>query len=342
MKYETLKQDIIQRIMPSDKFRLQQLFSDLQLRDRMPSALLREMQQLIGMSNIDVRILRELWMQSPPKRIQAILAVASDLPITALADLADRVFERPQPKTETKAPKQLCSGATTTTGATSPPSALDALSLQLASLQRQIEELTLNRKHRNRSGSSLFRTKPDFKGYCFYHSRFGTKARKCVQPCSYSAIHDPPRRAVMDRSVGKAQSRLFYIRVYDSHTQFLVVTGAEVRVIPHMPSERTASLWTSLSAANGMPIPTYGHRSLTLDLGLRRTFRWAFTVTAGPFAIIDIDFLRHSDLLVDAKRQMIVDAATKLSVRGLTADVPTISPVYASPQTSPDYAKLFS
>ncbi|CAH8490858.1 unnamed protein product [Dicrocoelium dendriticum] len=342
MKYETLKQAIIQRITPSDKVRLQQLFSDLQLGDRMPSALLREMQQLIGTSNMDVGILRELWMQRLPASTQAILAVASDLPITAIADLADRVIERHQPETETKALKQLCAGATTTTGATSPPSAIDALSLQIASLQRQIKELTLKRKHCNRSGSSHRRTKPDASGYCFYHSRFGTKARKCVQPCSYSAIDDPPRRAVMATNVGKAQSRLIYIRDYDSDTQFLVDTGAEVSVIPPMPGEPTASLSTSLSAANGTPIATYGHRSLTLDLGLRRTFRWVFTVAAVPFAIIGIDFLRHFDLLVDAKRQMIVDTATKLSVRGITADVTSISPVYAFPQTSSAYANLLS
>ncbi|CAI2738444.1 unnamed protein product, partial [Dicrocoelium dendriticum] len=123
---------------------------------------------------------------------------------------------------------------------------------------------------------------------------------------------------------------------------FLVDTGAEVSVIPPMPGEPTASLSTSLSAANGTPIATYGHRSLTLDLGLRRTFRWVFTVAAVPFAIIGIDFLRHFDLLVDAKRQMIVDTATKLSVRGITADVTSISPVYAFPQTSSDYANLLS
>ncbi|CAH8498375.1 unnamed protein product, partial [Dicrocoelium dendriticum] len=124
LKYETLKQAIIQRITPSDKVRLQQLFSDLQLGDRRPSALLREMQQLIGTSNIGVGILLELWMERLPASTQAILTVASDLPITAIADLADRVIERHKPETETKSPKQLCAGATTTTGATSQPSVI--------------------------------------------------------------------------------------------------------------------------------------------------------------------------------------------------------------------------
>ncbi|CAH8623577.1 unnamed protein product [Dicrocoelium dendriticum] len=109
-----------------------------------------------------------------------------------------------------------------------------------------------------------------------------------------------------------------------------------------MPCEPISSLLTSLTAANGTPIATYGHRSLTLDLGLRRTFRWVFTFAEASFVIIGIDFLKHFDLLIDAKRQMIVDTAMEFSVRGITADIASITAVYAYPQTSPDYANLFS
>ncbi|CAH8497729.1 unnamed protein product [Dicrocoelium dendriticum] len=298
-KYDTLKQAIIQRITPYDKVRLQQLFRDLQLGDRMPSALLRQMQQLLGTSSMDEGILHEMWMQRLPESTQAILAVASALPLTAVAELADRVMERHQPANESRTFTRLSPVTAPATYATSEPSAIDALALQIASLQRQVEKLNLDRKL--------------------------------------------PRRPVMaTNGVGKAQSRLIYVRDYGSDTQFLVDTGAEVSVIPPMPGEPTTSLSTSLSAANGTPIVTYGHWSLTLDLGLRRTFRWVFTVAAVPFAIIGIDFLRHFDLLVDAKRQMIVDAATKLSVRGSTADVTSISPVYSFPQTSSAYGNLLS
>lgn len=187
MKYETLKQAIIQRTTPSDKARLQQLFRDLQLGDRMPSALLRDMQQLLGTSNMDAGILRELWMQRLPENTQAILAVANALPLTAVADLADRVIERHQPTTSAHALTLLNAVASSAAPTTSEPSAIDALSAQVATLQRQVEQLSLGRRHRRRSSPSPRRPKANAQGYCFYHARFGAKARKCEQPCSFSA-----------------------------------------------------------------------------------------------------------------------------------------------------------
>ncbi|CAH8508914.1 unnamed protein product [Dicrocoelium dendriticum] len=186
-KYDTLKQAIIQRITPSDKVRLQQLFRDLQLGDRMPSALLRQMQQLLGTSSMDEGILREMWMQRLPESTQAILAVASALPLTAVAELADRVMERHQPANESRTFTRLSPVTAPATYATSEPSAIDVLSSQIASLQREVEKLSLARKQRSRSNSSTRRTKPNNSGFCFYHTRFGNKARKCQQPCSFSA-----------------------------------------------------------------------------------------------------------------------------------------------------------
>ena len=74
-------------------------------------------------------------------------------------------------------------------------------------------------------------------------------------------------------------SRLFYIVDKTMGTRFLVDTGSEVSVIPtsfsdrrHPPDKLT------LTAVNNTPIPTYGKRSLTLNLGLRRSFSWIFIV----------------------------------------------------------------
>ncbi|CAH8447320.1 unnamed protein product [Dicrocoelium dendriticum] len=93
----------------------------------------------------------------------------------------------------------------------------------------------------------------------------------------------------MTTYVDKAQSRLIYIRDYDSETQFLIDTGAEVSATHPMPGEPTASLSTSLNAAND----------------------------------------RHFDLLVDAKCQMIVDAAAKLSYSKLVQPMNAAFPVAA-------------
>nr|VZH94048.1 unnamed protein product [Spirometra erinaceieuropaei] len=65
-------------------------------------------------------------------------------------------------------------------------------------------------------------------------------------------------------------SRLFYINDKASGFRFLVDTGAEVSVIPPLRRHRLKPLQFSLQAANSTTISTYGQRSITLDLGLRR------------------------------------------------------------------------
>ncbi|KAF8563102.1 hypothetical protein P879_11958 [Paragonimus westermani] len=55
---------LIRRVTPSEKTRLQQLFSGLPPGDRRPSTPLREMQQFLGGSHVDESL---LWMQRLPE-----------------------------------------------------------------------------------------------------------------------------------------------------------------------------------------------------------------------------------------------------------------------------------
>lgn len=49
---------------------------------------------------------------------------------------------------------------------------------------------------------------------------------------------------------------------------------------------------------------------MEIDLGLRRKFKWNFVVAALPQPILGADFLRHFGLLVDIKRNKLIDAQT--------------------------------
>ena len=60
--------------------------------------------------------------------------------------------------------------------------------------------------------------------------------------------------------------------------QFLVETGADVSVVPPSAAERKNPQTLQLQAVNHTSISTYGIRLLTLNLGLRHTFRWALIV----------------------------------------------------------------
>ena len=97
----------------------------------------------------------------------------------------------------------------------------------------------------------------------------------------------------------------------------MIDTGAEVSVIPvgsKKHSLRAANF--TLQAANSTEIKTYGQRSLTLDLGLRRQFSWAFIVADVQRPIIGIDFLTHFGLIVNLRNRQLSDSETTLCVPG--------------------------
>ena len=110
-------------------------------------------------------------------------------------------------------------------------------------------------------------------------------------------------------------SRLFYVHDRLNDLRFLIDTGAEVSVIPPPKGMHSPSAF-SLQAANGTRISTFGNRSLTLDLGLRRRFQWVFIQANVHSPILGIDFLSHFGLSVDLKHRRLVDPTTSISVIG--------------------------
>lgn len=77
-------------------------------------------------------------------------------------------------------------------------------------------------------------------------------------------------------------------------------------------STRTSSFL--LQAANKTLIRTFGQRSLTFRIGLRRTFSWVFVVADVSQPIVGADFLYHYGLLVDLRAKQLRDSTTSLSV----------------------------
>ena len=144
-------------------------------------------------------------------------------------------------------------------------------------------------------------------------------------------------------ATGQPISRLFYVSDNNTYTRFLIDTGSEVSVIPPSPSTRRLPPdKLMLTAVNDTPIPTFGKRSLTLDLGLRRPFPWVFIVADVQRPIIGADFLRRFGLLVDMKRRQLSDATTQLYVQGILASDPSPSPTLRPKGTGDPYNKLLS
>lgn len=126
---------------------------------------------------------------------------------------------------------------------------------------------------------------------------------------------------VADVGVASTSNRLC---VYDRNSQerFLVDTGADISVlaVKNKRKQATSSSNFKLFAANNTPISTYGEKTISLNLGLRRDFKWTFIVAEVKTSILGADFLRHYKLLVDLHRRKLVDKVTELSIDAMEAD----------------------
>ena len=93
---------------------------------------------------------------------------------------------------------------------------------------------------------------------------------------------------------------------------------------------------------NNTVIATYGRCSLTLDLGLRWTFRWVFVVADVKNPILGADFLRHYCLLVDVRQSRLSDALTQLKVQGIVCQDSSPSPTILPRSTMSAFENILS
>ena len=202
-----------------------------------------------------------------------------------------------------------------------------------------LNQRTRNQSRRRSGSSGLSRQEPNQEGVCWYHQRFGDDAQKCRLPCT--AGKRPGQSLVATNTAGQQTGRLLFVTDRKSKIRFLVETGAEVSIIPPSNAERKTRQDTfGLLAANGPPIVTYGTRSLTLNLGLRRTFRWVFIVAKVRNPILGADFLKHHGLVVDMGHKRLADTRTNLSVQGVISASPSLSPLTLPKQQSSDYTAI--
>ena len=146
-------------------------------------------------------------------------------------------------------------------------------------------------------------------------------------------------------ATGLQPSHLFYVTDHSTGLRFLVDTGAEISVIPPSRTERKHLIQQddfSLQAVNNTAIATYGRRSLTLNLGLRLTFRWVFVVANVKNPILGADFLQHYCLLVDVRQSRLSDALTQLKVQGIVCQDSSPNPTILPHSTMSAFENILS
>ncbi|XP_071579653.1 uncharacterized protein [Temnothorax nylanderi] len=192
-KYGTVKRALIQRMSVSQEQRTRQLLELEELGDRKPSQFLRHLRTLAG-ENVPDSLLRTLWLGRLPTQMQMVLATRTEDPLNSVAEQADRIHEMTN--------KAVVAAAAA-------PATKESWEAKIQALTKQVTTLTTrlsrdksrqrdNEKGRNRSRSrsrsqnrnrSKAKEDNDDKNdkHCYYHNRFGEKAKKCTQPCTYKS-----------------------------------------------------------------------------------------------------------------------------------------------------------
>ncbi|GFW43654.1 hypothetical protein TNCV_4770031 [Trichonephila clavipes] len=302
-KYHTLSQRLITQFSDSETQKIKKLLTDLQLGDEKPSHLLRKMKELSN-GQLQDDFLQSLWLQRMPPHIQTVLS-ASPEPLDKLAIIAS----------------SSCSAQPT----------MDSLARQIQELSLQVAELTRERnssRHQRyssdrRRSHSRSRSVNRGSGICYYHRRYKEQARKCVSPCAKkrvsSVIAGMPEPS-------KHTSRLFLLD-RKSGQKFLIDSGSEICVIPPSPTmNKSPQSNFSLFAANNTKIPAYGMVRKKLNLGLRRPFIWTFIIADVSSPIIDADFLKHFNLLIDLKKKSNPSLISKSASHGTVHHIITTGP----------------
>ncbi|KAK2578067.1 hypothetical protein KPH14_012852, partial [Odynerus spinipes] len=305
-KYEHLRQALIKRFSNSQEKQLRTLLSSIELGDKKPSHLLREMQSLAG-ENATEGLLRTLWLQRLPTRVQELLLLLEDTDLGKLAECADKLHEHPITVGVRQAPY---------VAAVDTP-AQGLMHIEIEALTRPVAALTsrLDKQMRRGRSKSCNRSRDRYPRsrsksqsqrvtgrQCYYHRRFGARALKCEPPCSAQLkTTRETNRAIVDRTTGWT---------------FLVDTGADVSILPvGILQYKPASTTSLLYAVDGNRVRTY-YIIFTLNLGLRRPIRGQFIIAGVTNPVIGADILKEHGLIVDLQGKRLIDNMTGLMVNG--------------------------
>lgn len=199
-----LKDELIRRLSKTSEQRIRQLLSHEELGDKKPSQFLRHLRSLADNDGISDEVLRSIWSNRLPIQLQTIIASQRNLPLNDIAELADNVFDILPHHNQLHSVmatfdnhRQHCD--TSTDGTLTH----HVTSLTIESMTKKIDELshrldqvlqssdprrTKRSQFRQRSRSRSRQSRAD--NNCWYHMKFGSKANKCVPPCSWKPKND--------------------------------------------------------------------------------------------------------------------------------------------------------
>ncbi|KAF6210086.1 hypothetical protein GE061_015842 [Apolygus lucorum] len=255
-------------------------------------------------------ILRSIFLRALPPDIRLNVAVSTETDIDKLAAIADRLLPLRDNSSSTAA--TALQSTSTYSSDDNGDSADDATHIASAANRtrtfKKPSQIPSSRQRSSQMPSSRPRNfarrrimpqqreqqyPPDRRSpYCYYHQRWGPSAIYCQSPCSWR----------QQMPTGNANARS---------------PRCDLSILPNNHLNRRRETPSStLLAANGSKITTYGSQTATVHLPKLPPYEWTFTVANVSTAILGADFLSHYGLLVDLQNLRLIDSASQSFLPG--------------------------
>lgn len=178
-KYTLLKKKLIDEFSESEARKARKLLTEVELGDRKPSTLLREMRQLAG-TDLSEQFLKNMFLRNLPAHASAILT-CSEGTLESVANMADKILDATPGEHRTfqvdTNPKD---------------KRIQELEKQVESLTHRLEIFTLHHNSsRSRSSNSRGSARSQSRSRsarfptCWYHYKYGAQAKRCDKPCDF-------------------------------------------------------------------------------------------------------------------------------------------------------------
>ncbi|KAL7736357.1 hypothetical protein ACLKA6_014827 [Drosophila palustris] len=168
-KYDAIKTALINEYTDSNQRKLNKLIHEVQLGDLKPSQLLKRMKDLAG-TQISDEAIKSLWLERLPENVRAIVSIV-DGDSAKVSLQADKVLESQRHST-------VCALQENVSDA--------KLRTEIDELRKELRKLKSGSASKNQSRNSK---SPDRSTFCYYHGRFGAKARRCTEPCDFKKLN---------------------------------------------------------------------------------------------------------------------------------------------------------
>ena len=174
-RYKGLKEALVKRTTNSEQARIKQLLTTEELDGRRPTQLLRRMRQLVGSNTalVPEDLLKQIFVPRLPNHVQLMLTAHDSLTLDKCAELADKLMDVIGPQVSALT-----------------PSPMDDVAVLRKELN-EIKDLLRGRSNDKQTAGPRSRSKTpgprseDQPGYCWYHAKFGDKAKHCRPGCTF-------------------------------------------------------------------------------------------------------------------------------------------------------------